>query len=364
MKHKSGINSQNKNINPPAPMIRNLASNFLRKTTYLAFICVVFAVLTSCDAAKDVLEVALKPPQREPIDIARTGINSFFVTDGFGSVSDQYSDIRNNLKLKYVRVLFAWVDSIQASPESQPNFSLYDKIVEEAPSNVRILVVVAHSPNWLTNSSNWEQNNPRITWVNKWLKTVVTRYKDNPKIEGYEIFNEPDAVTVAADASLGLTDPDNYFELLSYASSVVKSVDPGKLIVSAATESINQSFPSRLDYNTKLIDLGAANLVDVWAIHYYGEQYERVVQAKGVRDLLVKIPKPIWVTESGAQGVTSQISYVERTWPFLQKQIPNITRFYYYDYSSSEDPSRTFSLRTRSSQNPVSDLYVYLAGQR
>jgi len=70
---------------------------------------------------------------------------------------------------------------------------------------------------------------------------------------------------------------------------------------------------------------------------------------------------PIWVTESGERGVTKQLEYVERTWPFLLKEAPGIQRFYYYTYASSGSSADiAYGLRTDQPQAPVSDLYVYL----
>lgn len=321
------------------------------------------SMLCSCDSAQNVLEVTIDPPKRKPIDVSRTGVNSFFVNPGFGSIVNQYSDIQNNLRLRYVRVLFAWTDAVQPSPSVEPNFGLYDEIVANAPAGVRLLVVVSHSPSWLSNPANWDNKNPRVTWVNRWLQKVVQRYKGNGKIEGYEVFNEPDVVTLASDTVLQLTDPANYYEMLSYAAPSVRSIDPGKIVVSAATQSINQQFPARLNYNKSLYSLGAAELVDVWAIHFYSEQYERVVQKNGVEEFLKTVPRPIWVTESGNEGVNNQLAYVEKVWPFLLEHIPNIDRFYYYEYSSQGAPETAFGLRTTSSQFPVSDLYVYLANR-
>lgn len=317
-------------------------------------------LVLSCDSAKDVLDTTLNPPERRPIDVSRTGVNSFFNVAGFGSTSEQFSDIKGNLNLRYVRVLFAWTDGVQSGPNVAPDFSFYDQIINSAPSGVELLVVLAHVPSWMSSSSNWDGLNPRATFVNRWVKPVVERYRGHGRISGYEIFNEPDVVTVAADAALGLTDPANYFELLSLGSAAIRSIDASKLVLNAATESINKNFPNKLLYNQQLVEYGAVDLVDVWNVHFYGKQFERVVQANGIADFLKSIPRPVWVTESGDRGVNNQLPYVELAWPFLMEEIPNIDRFYYYDYASAEDPANTFSMRTLDSQFPVSDLYVHL----
>jgi hypothetical protein len=135
---------------------------------------------------------------------------------------------------------------------------------------------------------------------------------------------------------------------------------PGKLVVMAASESIQQDFPNHLRYNKQLRDMGAEGLVDVWNVHYYGSGYESVVTSNGVADFLNSLTLPIWVTESGESGVNSQLPYVETTWPFLREEVPGITRFYYYQFSDTLPATESYGLHTADPQFPVSDLYVYL----
>ena len=321
----------------------------------------------SCDSAKDAVDEAqdladleLNPPSRKPINTSRLGVNNFFVDREFGSISAQYQEIQGVLKLKYIRVLFAWTDSVQPSPSSSPNFSFFDNIVANAPPGVELLVVVAHTPSWMTNSANWIDGNPRKTWVERWLRPVVSRYAGRSAITAWEIWNEPDLTVVPSDTALGLETPENYFELLQFGSAVVRSLTPGKSVVLAATESIQQSFPSKLRYNQTLRDLGAEDFVDIWNIHYYGQQFEKVIVSGGVADFLNSLTRPIWLTESGKQNPVGQLEYAEVTWPFLTENIPGIERIYYYEYGSTDGLADNYGLKTTSSEFPVSDLYTFL----
>ena len=323
----------------------------------VAACCIIF---WGCSDAGSLLDLALHPPGRKPINPNMMGVNNFFVDKQFGSISQQYSDIKDVIRLKYIRVLLAWTDDAQPSPDQAPQYAFYDDILNSAPAGVDVLVVLAHTPSWMANSANWDNNNPRLTWVNKWVKPTVARYANNPRIVGFEVWNEPDLTVVPSDAALGLEQPQNYAELLSYAARIIRTTARGKLVVSAATQSIQQDFPNRLHYNQAMRDAGVEGMVDVWNIHYYGKQFESVVTSNGVADFLNSISKPIWITESGETGPNDQLAYVETAWPFLTEQIPSITRIYYYQYGDTQPPEQNFGLRLTDPQFPVSDLYVYL----
>lgn len=316
----------------------------------------------SCDLAdEDVLDLILDDPDREPIDVSRMGVNNFFVYSEFGSISQQFQDIRDTLGLSKVRVLFAWTNEVQPFPDGEPFFGFYDAILEAVPPGVDILPVVVHTPSWMLDSNNWIDDDPRKTWVELWLRKVITRYASDPRIVGWQVWNEPDLTVVPSDIALQLEDPDNYADLLSQAFPVVRNIDPTKLIVMGATTSIQQEFATTLNYNRRLRELAVDSIVDVWAIHYYSTSYDRVVLNNGVADFLNGLGKPVWITESGETGPNDQLAYVETTWPFLRGEIGAIDRIYYYEYASPVTPvSDNFGMRTTDPDLRVSDLYVAL----
>jgi hypothetical protein len=213
----------------------------------------------------------------------------------------------------------------------------------------------------MLDSSNWSTAaNPRATWAESWVRPTVTRYKDSPRITGYEIFNEPDLLVLPGDAALSLETPENYYELVTFASPIIRSVDPARLVIMAATEAINQNFPENLNYNKQLKELGIEALIDIWNVHYYSENFERVVTSGNIGDFLNGLSKIVWITESGENGINEQLQYVETAWPFLREKIPGIDRIYYYDYGSPDPVDVTFSLKTFDPTAPVSNLYVHL----
>ena len=98
--------------------------------------------------------------------------------------------------------------------------------------------------------------------------------------------------------------------------------------------------------------------MDVWAIHYYGEQFERVITSDGVADFLNGVGRPIWITESGQMGIDKQLAYVETAWPFLRDKIPGIDRIYYYQFASNQPASTAFGLKVN---NPGPAVFLRLA---
>jgi hypothetical protein len=339
----------------------------VRKSGLWLVVILVALASTSCNSGgadealelvdEDVLEVVDGVP-RGTLDYSRMGVNSFANDGRFGSIESQLLEVRDTLRLGFVRVLFAWNDAVQGDPAAAPDFSFYDSVANALPSGVDALVVITGLPSWMSDSANWIEENPRTTFVERWVRPVVNRYAGNPRVVGWQIWNEanqssnPDNIVLRTDSSA-----ENYVEMLARAFSVAKDIAPGKLVVNAATTAINQGYPETLNYNRRMRDAGARSFTDVWAIHYYGKQYENVVRDNGVESFLDGLAKEVWVTESGRQGLVGQLDYVERTWPFLREKIPSINRIYYYQHTEAVPAESAFGLRTL---DRISDLFINL----
>lgn len=325
----------------------------------------VLIVLSACSSdTLEELEDLLDAEQvdREAIDVSRMGVNAFGNKPAFGSVCEQYQDVATNLGLRFIRMQINWNDDIQSSPTASQDFSFYDELVGCIPDGVDALLVVEGLPSWMSNPSNWIDNNPRLTFVNLWFQEVVNRYRSNNKIVGFQVWNEPNADFNSENTTLDVLDsPANYVEMLAAGYSISKDLAPSKRVLNAATTSINQNFTATLDYNRDMILAGAGNFVDVFAIHFYGKQFERVLNSDGVGDFLRSLGKSIWITESGEQGVNEQLAYVETAWPFLRSEIPQIDRIYYFQYASNVVAESAFGLRNISADFPISDLYLFLS---
>jgi len=322
----------------------------------------------ACDSSKikDGVGIIEGIPRRT-IDVNMVGVNAFANDQRFGSIPAQYLEVRDELGLNYVRVLFGWDDNVQPNPSIAPNFSFYDDIANSIPAGVDALVVLRGAPGWMNNPANWIDGNPRKTFIERWVRPAVQRYGGNGRIIGFQIWNEPnmppDAKPDNALMDLFQNSP-NYMEMLALGYSVVKDIAPSKLVVNAATTAINQNYPDSLNYNKQLQEMGAEEFTDVWAIHYYGRQYENVIRSGGVRSYLNSVSRPIWITESGAQGVNNQLPYVEEVWPWLLDQINGIERIYYYQFTEAVPSDVTYGLRNLDPAFPVSDLYIHLRDRK
>ncbi|RMG39713.1 MAG: hypothetical protein D6719_12680 [Candidatus Dadabacteria bacterium] len=326
------------------------------------FICIlaIAAFFSGCGAKgkiEDLIDSQNVP--RKTIDVSQLGINAFGNQAFAGPLCSQYKEIKNVLRLKFVRVLFNWDDNVQPSPQSNPNFSFYDDILDCLPAGVDALVVLAHLPSWMKKSSNWINGNPRETFARKWVRKVAKRYAGDSRIVAFQIWNEPNNVDFSENETIGvLNSPINYVELLALSVNMVEDVDPARRVTNGATTSIAQNFPDSLNYNKAIRDAGGVDLVDFYSIHYYGEAFERFNLE--VKDFLNGLGKPIWVTESGERGVNNQLAYAEKTWPFLRERLPGLRRIYVYRFAENSPSDITFGLKNPDPAFPVSDLYVYL----
>lgn len=324
-------------------------------TTFLAL------SLAACNSSSVSDLIDAVDPDRKPINRSILGTNAFASDARFGTPRQQLRDIRNQLGIRFVRVLFAWNDAVQPGPNATPNFGLYDDIVNAVPDGMDILVILTGVPSWASNPANQVNGNIRQTVAERWVRAVATRYQGNSRIIGYQIWNEPNTTLFPENITMGfVNDPVAYVELLAFSHSIIKSISPNALVLNAATTAINQNFPESLDYNRAMRDAGALSFVDRWAIHYYGKQFENVVRSGGVEDFLNGLGIGIWVTESGAQGVNSQLAYGEQVWPFLQEEIGGIERIYQYQYAEATPSDVSYGMRTLDPAFPVSDLYVFL----
>ncbi|MCB0330194.1 MAG: cellulase family glycosylhydrolase, partial [Bdellovibrionales bacterium] len=314
--------------------------------------------LDAIDNPDDLLDLA-DGVDRKPIDTTRFGVNAFSNQAFAGSICGQFAEIRNTLRLNFVRVLFNWDDNVQPTPDASPNFSFYDEIINCIPPGVDALVILTEVPSWMSNSTNWDEGNPRLTFARRWVRRVARRYAGDRRIVGFQVWNEPNNTTFPANAVMQVLDsPTNFVELMSLSSNLIKEADSGRTVISGSTTSIAQNFPTTFDYNKAAVEAGLLSVVDIYGIHYYGTNFERLVGP--VDDFLNSISKPIWVTESGRMGVNNQLVYAETAHPFLREQVPGIDRIYWYRFAEDLPADVSFGLKTPDPNFPVSDLYISL----
>ena len=308
---------------------------------------------------KSFFEDILTP--RKKLPYALLGVNAFANDQRFGSIRSQFREVRSTLNLKDIRVLFAWNDAIQPTPTSTPFFGFYDEIARSFPPDVRVLVIITGTPSWMNDPKNWVGGDPRRTFVERWMRPVVSRYRRNSAITAFQIWNEPNNPSFAENNTLQVTSsPGNYVQLMQMAYAAAKRIAPRKRIVMGATTAIAQNFPDTLAYNKELVSLGIQRHTDIYAIHYYGINAERVILPNGVRPFLRSLGRPIWVTETGKQGTLEQLEYAERVIPFLVSSAPSIQKIFLYQFTEATPADDTYGLRNLTPGRFLSDLYINL----
>jgi hypothetical protein len=332
----------------------------LFRVTAAALICLILGCGDSGNADRSAQNTKLENlPDR-----AWLAMNAFAYDPRFGSMASQFLEVRDTLKIHMVRLLFSWNDQVQPDPALPPDFQFFDALVNALPDGVDALVLLTGVPSWMHDSSYWENGDPRATFVDLWAAQIMTRYGSNPKIVGWEIWNEPDDGNRDDNGVLDLPDnPANFVQLLALAQAASRRLTPDKLVVSGATTSITDNFPDKLAYNEAMALAGAEAYVDVWGVHFYGRDFDPYLAAGGVAAFLNLLQRPIWVTESGARGVDRQLAYYQEVWPFLRATVPGIARIYCYQFTEDDSPGHTYGLRNLSTDSPYSDLYLYLAAQ-
>ncbi len=330
----------------------------LSSSIHLLVFTLILLVFGAC-LDKEKIESVLKDPPRKELPRSKLGINAFFNDSRFGTIKNQADDVTKNLKFKKIRVLLRWDDKSHPSPKVSPNFTFLDSILREISKNVDIILVTTGLPSWMSDRKNWIQDNPRVSFITYWLDPLLEYVKRAPLIKAVQVWNEPNDKSLTENAVMGFKSPSNYYELLAYSRDLFNSKRVNKALVNAATTAINQNSNNALEYNKDLISLGAHRLVDKWAVHIYGSQFEKFFVKGGIKDVLSRVRKPILVTESGARGINKQLEYGERVWPFLVENLRNLEVIYIYTYTEDAPPDGTYGLRNLS-KFPFSDLYLKL----
>ena len=298
---------------------------------------------------------------RQTIDVSRFGINAFANQAEFGSICEQYADVAGTLGLRHVRVLLRWDDNLQPAPGASFNFSFFNEILNCLPNGVDALVIVEGAPSWF-GEDVFIDGNPRQTVAELFLRRIFNRFGDNGKISAFQVWNEPNNAEFPDNARIGVLDsPANYVELLAFAYSLKQELGMNKPILNGATTGIAQNFPATLDYTQAMRDNGIEDFIDIWGVHYYGTNFENLLRSGGVADFLNSLGKPIWITETGRQGHSEQLGYVEQVLPFLRENVSAIDRIYYFQYASAVgSEEQAFGLRSLDASSPTSDLYEHL----
>jgi len=283
----------------------------------------------------------------------KLGVQNEFVSTPKGDPGAQGNDIRSTLKLRHVRSSFFFDEGYLPSEAAGANFARFDAILAAIPPDTDLVVILAYAPQWLAHRADWKD-----VFIARYAIPVLERYGKDGRIAGWEIWNEPDGFCNGNVAPAGVLDcsPADYVDLVRRVAPEVRSRS-GAPVVGAATTSINQSFPSHLDYNKDLVGAGLLDLIDVYNFHWYGEQLEKLTFG-GIADFLNGTGKPVWCTESGERGSTNQLGHAQDVFPALDDNVKHLDRIYIFTYFDGEGPATTFGLVANNGIE--SDLYQFL----
>ena len=199
----------------------------------------------------------------------------------------------------WARLELRW-DFIEASPGLW-NFGLYDNLVDGyRAQNVEVLGLLDYSVAWASGGSGSGAVFGPPTNLDAWsnyVRTTATQYKG--RIRAWEIWNEPDVAFFWNGQDGG--NPDVYFELLRRAYQAIKEVDPSAIVMNGGLTGTERG----ARFMGRLLDLGAANYMDVVAFHGYvsNDGLDSGVYSDVIWPLISqareRAGKPLWITEFG-----------------------------------------------------------------
>src|SRR3712207_4954176 len=103
---------------------------------FKTLIAIVLVFVAACSSStEDLIDVA-DGVERKPIDTTRLGTNAFANDPRFGSPSAQFLEVRDVLRLRFVRLLFAWNDAVDPAPGGTPSFAFTDDLIAALPEGV------------------------------------------------------------------------------------------------------------------------------------------------------------------------------------------------------------------------------------
>jgi hypothetical protein len=139
-------------------------------------------------------------------------------------------------------------------------------------------------------------NNPEVrkAW-SEFLKTMVTRYKDQVKV--WEIWNEPNSDYFwQKDGKRFEPSVEVYGSVLKLAAEVIRSVQPEAIIIAGSTAHVKK------EYLKGFLNSDGGDQYDYWSIHPYGEVPEaydpKIIEVQEILKEQGKTPV-MWQSECG-----------------------------------------------------------------
>jgi hypothetical protein len=221
------------------------------------------------------------------------------------------------------------------------------------------------SQNGCTSGCNWS--------LTTWNNSIIEALKQYPKINEWEIYNEP----LVNEFESGYENGSalNYYNMIKSAYEIIKKIEPNSTIVCFGGAEL---FPlSEVQYEyyfyKNVWDYGASKYCDAISLHAYSIPFYNLTQdpyqnvsLKEVYNFTINLyenltKKPIWITETGIPsnnwtvGVNlsqqKQASFLTQEFNFFSNY-SFIKRIYWYDLVGGTGAGADFGLLNASSLKP------------
>jgi len=251
------------------------------------------------------------------------GISDPYLTD------PKVAALAGDLKVPWVRAEFAWSEI--EKPDGTYDFSKQDAMVASLRgAHIRILADINYIPKNLT---DW---NVIGAHYEKFLTALVKRYQG--QISYWEVFNEPNLpgygwLTTGVDAKAY---GNQYIGALALTNTVVRSIDPGAVIVLGG---LSAQGVSATDYLKGIYLAGGKDCFDVVAFHPYGYQNkfkDALALMQGTLDAVGDSGKPIWLDEYGTTDEVNRAAILANAFKDA-KQADGFFWFSLKDFSQRPD---------------------------
>jgi len=278
------------------------------------------------------------------------GVNYDITTPELEFLKEDIVDIRNGLRLDYIRIHFTWDELINPTKDSSIDFTKFDEIIKEiSKTNLKILIVLNGAPSWLI------YHHEPTKYFLKYIKEISTRYTSCENILGFQIGKELNVSHRDNVLYEFNTSPGKYIILLSQAYLAIKKINSKFLVTNGSTASICENFPHNFNYNKLMLKMGAIAYIDVYSINYYGDSYFNLLRPSGIFNYLKKIKKPMFITEIGHHNPNKHKKYASDKIPYLCLKFPQIVGVFWFKYRD-----RNAWLYGMKHDHSTSDLYKIL----
>lgn len=191
------------------------------------------------------------------------------------------------------------------------DYTIWDNVYNASKQQGAKLLPIAYKPRFKKYTKEYSDSYKTL------LRTCLSRYGDNAI--GWEIWNEMDQM----NAKDGTAPPAEYLPMLKDAYKTIKGQGSNNVVLMGAIGDLGKS------YFDELLQMGAADYMDVLSIHYYSAKNpsENIILFYNKLNTILQkhhISKPVWLTETGyvseSDNTDADLFYIE-VLPKVYKQL-------------------------------------------